>query len=66
VNRTVSDALNGDPLLTPADVAQMFKVDPKTVSRWARAGRLPSSKTPGGHIRFRRSVIVALLDGGGQ
>jgi hypothetical protein len=27
------------PLLTPAEVASMFRVDPKTVTRWANAGR---------------------------
>jgi excisionase family DNA binding protein len=65
VNR-MSGALDGDPLLTPGEVAHIFRVDPKTVSRWAKAGRLPSSKTPGGHVRFRRSVILALVDGGAQ
>lgn len=50
-----------DPLLTSGEVAQMFRVDPKTVSRWALNGRLPCVKTPGGHNRYRKSVIDALL-----
>ena len=28
-----------EPLLTPAEVATMFRVDPKTVTRWAKAGK---------------------------
>ena len=55
-----------DRLLTPAEVAEMFRVDPKTVTRWASAGRLASIRTPGGHRRFRESEVRALLDGGYQ
>lgn len=48
-------------LLTPAQVAAIVFVDPKTVSRWARAGKLPSTCTSGGHRRFRSSDVEALL-----
>ena len=34
---------------TPAEVAAMFRVDPKTVTRWAKAGKLTSIRTLGGH-----------------
>ena len=37
--------------------------DPKTVTRWAAAGRISSIRTPGGHRRFRESEVRALLDG---
>lgn len=47
-------------LLTPGQVASMFSVDPKTVSRWALAGRLGSLRTPGGHRRFRESEVREL------
>ena len=53
----------GDRLLTPGEVAQLFRVDPKTVTRWASAGRLGSIRTPGGHRRFRESEVRALLRG---
>jgi excisionase family DNA binding protein len=50
-----------EQLLTPAAVAALVFVDPKTVSRWARAGKIPSVRTPGGHRRFRRSDVDALI-----
>jgi excisionase family DNA binding protein len=52
-----------DRLLTPGEVAQLFRVDPKTVSRWATRGQLGSISTPGGHRRFRESEVNALLVG---
>ena len=48
-------------LLTPAQVAALVFVDPKTVSRWAQMGKLPAIRTPGGHRRFRRSDVEALM-----
>lgn len=51
-----------EPLLTPAEVAFLFRVDPKTVTRWAKAGRISAIRTLGGHRRFRESEVRALLD----
>lgn len=53
-----------DRLLTPGEVATLFRVDPKTVTRWAAAGRIGSIRTPGGHRRFRESEVRALLEDG--
>jgi excisionase family DNA binding protein len=50
-------------LLTPAEVAAMFRVDPKTVTRWAKDGRLTSKRTLGGHRRYLEMEIRALLEG---
>lgn len=50
-----------EPLLTPAEVATMFRVDAKTVTRWAKAGKLTSIKTLGGHRRYREAEVRALL-----
>jgi excisionase family DNA binding protein len=50
-------------LLTPGEVAALFRVDPKTVTRWAASGRISSIRTPGGHRRFRESEVRALLRG---
>jgi len=49
-------------LLTPGEVAQKFRVDPKTVTRWAVSGRIGSIRTPGGHRRFRESEVTDLFD----
>jgi excisionase family DNA binding protein len=51
----------GDHLYTPAEVAAIFRVDPKTVTRWAAAGRITSTRTPGGHRRYRKSEVDRLL-----
>jgi excisionase family DNA binding protein len=48
-------------LLTPAEVAALFRVDPKTVTRWAKAGKLTSIRTLGGHRRYKDSEVKALL-----
>ncbi|HEV3365212.1 MAG TPA: BldC family transcriptional regulator [Acidimicrobiia bacterium] len=48
-------------LLTPAEVAVLFRVNPKTVTRWARAGKISAIRTLGGHRRFRRGEIEAVL-----
>lgn len=50
-----------ESLLTPAEVAALFRVDPKTVTRWAVAGKLTSLRTLGGHRRYRADEVHALL-----
>ena len=50
-----------EKLLTPAEVATLFRVDPKTVTRWAKAGKLTSIRTLGGHRRYKESEVKALL-----
>ncbi len=49
------------PLLTPAEVAAAFRVDPKTVTRWAKAGKLSSIRTLGGHRRYLEAEVLAKL-----
>ena len=46
-----------DRLLTPAEVATLFRVDPKTITQWAKAGRLTSIRTAGGHRRYQESEV---------
>ena len=48
-------------LLTPGEVAHLFRVDPKTVTRWANEGRLPSIRTLGGHRRFPAAEVQSAL-----
>ena len=53
---------DSEHLLTPSEVAALFRVDPKTVTRWAKAGKLTSIRTLGGHRRYRSSEVHALLE----
>lgn len=53
---------DSEALLTPAEVAALFRVDPKTVTRWAKSGKLASIRTLGGHRRYRASEVYALLE----
>lgn len=50
-----------EQLLTPSEVAAMFRVNPKTVTRWARAGKISAIRTLGGHRRFKASEIKKFL-----
>lgn len=50
-------------LMTPAEVATVFRVDPKTVTRWAKDGKLRSVRTLGGHRRYSTSEVMGLLHG---
>jgi len=56
-----SRAVDVEALLTPAEVAALFRVDPKTVTRWARTGKLTALRTLGGHRRYRESEVRNLL-----
>ena len=58
---SIQRSVEQEVLLTPAEVAKMFRVDPKTVTRWAKAGKLTAIRTLGGHRRYRRSEVQALL-----
>ena len=51
-------------ILTTGDVAKMYNVAPKTVTRWAKEGLLPYFRTPGGNTRFRREEIEVLIEAG--
>lgn len=48
-------------LLRVGEVADIFRVDPKTPVRWAESGRIGSVLSPGGHHMFRRSDIRDLV-----
>src|ERR671921_711401 len=62
-SRTVQSAPAPEALLTPAEVAALFRVDPKTVTRWAKAGKLSSIRTLGGHRRYRADEVKRFLEG---
>ena len=60
--RAVS-AVHYEQLLTPGEIAALFRVDPKTVTRWANTGRIPAVRTLGGLRRFREADVRAALAG---
>ncbi len=51
-----------EKLLSPSQVAVIFAVDPKTVTRWAKSGKLPYVRTLGGHRRYRESIVRELAE----
>jgi len=59
--RTISTPDPDDRLLRPREVAELFGVRPTTIARWSRAGRLTPVFTPGGHRRYSRAALRALL-----
>jgi len=70
VNNSPKDRSNDDarrpkprPLLNPAEVAATFSVDPKTVTRWAKSGKITHIRTPGGHRRYHADEIEKMLGG---
>ena len=55
-----------EALLTPAQAGAVFGVDPKTITRWADAGKIASQRTIGGHRRFKEEDVAFLLEHGRQ
>lgn len=51
-----------EDLMAPHEVARIFRVSPGTITRWARVGLLPCTRTAGGHRRFERTCVVAHLE----
>ncbi|WP_441349228.1 BldC family transcriptional regulator [Streptomyces sp. OK228] len=56
------DTLEAESLLTPTEVATLFRVDPRTVTRWARAGKLTTVRTVGGVRRYPEKEVRELLE----
>jgi excisionase family DNA binding protein len=62
MKKSERDALT---LVTPPEIAELFGVMPKTVTKWALNGQIPSIKIPGGHYRFTKAMardILAMRD----
>jgi excisionase family DNA binding protein len=61
--RLAASLMEGQQLLRSHEVAVLFDVTERTVINWASAGKLPSLRTIGGHLRFRSEDVVELLAG---
>jgi excisionase family DNA binding protein len=48
--------------MSRGEVARLFRVAPSTVTRWAREGRVPARRTPGGHYRYPAAAVRRLAD----
>lgn len=54
------------PLVSTGEVARLFQVDPNTVRRWSKAGKLTPVITPGGQRRYQQDEVDALYAAGFQ
>ena len=54
------EELDDGPFIRTAEAARILRVSPKTISRWAKEGKLPHVVTLGGHRRFPHSAIVEI------
>jgi excisionase family DNA binding protein len=52
----------GEPLLTKGEVAQLCRVEIRTVDRWVAAGKIRGYRTPGGRLLFRKSDVLMAAD----
>ena len=57
-----NETVAGERLMTPGEVADLFRVSPKTVARWASAGKITAVRTLGGHRRYPEAEAQALLE----
>jgi len=57
----VPESLNTEMLRT-RDVARAFRVSERTIAEWARRGRIPSVRTPGGHRLYPAGRIHQILE----
>ena len=56
-----TERIDTSGLLTPNEVAEIFRVNPKTVTRWAQSGKISAIRTLGGHRRFSAAEIMRHL-----
>lgn len=60
---TGTDTYDPEDLVTSAEAARLGNVSRITIHRAVKAGKLTPLRTPGGHFRFRRGEVEALLAG---
>ena len=55
------EKLSPDSLLTSYQVGTILQVNPSSVNKWVKDGRIAAFRTPGGHRRIRAADVVAFL-----
>jgi excisionase family DNA binding protein len=53
---------NNEKLLTKGEVAQLCRVEVRTVDRWLVAGKIRCYRTPSGRVLFRRTEVLMAVD----
>ena len=62
MNKEVSQEIKPETLLTSYQAGSILQVNPSSVNKWVKDGRIPAFRTPGGHRRIRASDLVAFLN----
>jgi excisionase family DNA binding protein len=57
-----NDCDPGERLLTKGEVAQLCRVEIRTVDRWVAAGKITCYRTPGGRLLFREGDVLRTAD----
>jgi excisionase family DNA binding protein len=57
-----NDSAQGEKLLTKCEVAQLCRVEIRTVDRWVAAGKITCYRTPGGRLLFRERNVLMTAD----
>jgi excisionase family DNA binding protein len=58
----VDERVPDDPWLALGAASRLVGVGPDTLRRWADSGKVQSYQTPGGHRRFLRSSLEAMIN----
>jgi excisionase family DNA binding protein len=58
----LSDYSDDEKLLTKGEVAQLCRVDVRTVDRWLMAGKIDCHRTPSGRVLFRKHEVLTAVD----
>lgn len=53
--------VKSEPLLSTREAAELCGVHVATVREWVRNGKLEALQTPGGRLRFDRTVVLQML-----
>lgn len=62
-DRPAPQGAEASELMTPSETQKALRVGATTLARWARNGDIPSVELPGGHRRYWRTDIDAILAG---